>query len=169
MSHAKAGKVSDEAVMQVKAVGGGSGQQSPQQQHINVRTLNVQEVRVLNHIQLGSVSLSSFSVQSLFTRMAAFERQAGKLQDDLTTLTDTVTSGGGGGGGGGDGDGGSQLPPKDTVVIQGLINNLQTQVDDLHGELQALRVRVSTLEESYAAQQLFLNDVFEEIPTVDSV
>lgn len=167
MSHAKAGKVSDEAVMQVKAVGGGSGQQSPQQQHINVRTLNVQEVRVLNHIQLGSVSLSSFSVQSLFTRMAAFERQAGKLQEDLKTLTDTVTSGGGGGGGGG--DGGSQLPPKDTVVIQGLINNLQTQVDDLHGEFQALRGRVSTLEESYAAQQLFLNDVFEEIPTVDSV
>lgn len=154
-------------MINVKATGSGasSGQQSPQQPHINVRTLNVQDVRVLNQIQLGDVSLNSFSVQSLFKRMAAFERQAGKLQEELRSLgggeSDTCGAGGNGGGNGG------AIPPSDTTVIQRQITNLQVQVDGLHEDLNALRIRVSSLERTSAAQQLFLNDTFERIPTQD--
>jgi len=156
------GKSQDEVLVYPKA----AGPPSPTQ-HVNVRSICVQEIRVLNHVQIGSASLSGFTLQQTFNRVAAIERLLATLQREVKTITEGGAGGGGSGGGTGGGTGGGDggtLPPADLAVIRERIEGLQTQIEALGLDLHALRVRVGNLEEHYTEQQLFLNSAFELVP-----
>lgn len=126
----------DEASLSVKAVGGGSASPAP---NLSVRTLNVS-----NYIQLGSASLSAFTLEKTFTRVSSLE----------ISLRDILRRIGQGGGGGSPEDHETLLLLVNKVAaVDGSLGVLTQGVAKLQNDLLSLQdaVRFAALESEVTA------------------
>lgn len=126
----------DEASLSVKAVGGGSASPAP---NLSVRTLNVS-----NYIQLGSASLSAFTLEKTFARVSSLEIS---LRDILRRIDQ------GGGGGSPEDHETLLLLVNKVAAVDGSLGVLTQGVAKLQNDLLSLQdaVRFAALESEVTA------------------